>query len=172
MDLQASGRKTATVATLIAIFVIAVVWGLHEVTQPFPGKAAPPPVCEDVPVAAGHLVKPDQVLVNVLNDSNRSGLAENTQVALARYGFATGERGDTQHPMHGAHAEVWTTSPKSPAALLVASYLGRGVHVVRKDAGYPGITVVVGDTFRRVHHGMKSIKAAKKSEVCQPSAAS
>lgn len=169
--LQASGRTTAVLGVLALLFVVAIAWGTHEVSKPFPGKQAAAPICEDVPVAAGQTIRPHEVLVNVLNGSDRSGLARTTRTTLTKFGFAPGELGDTTASLHGARAAVWTDDPKAPDALMVASYLGRGVRIVRKDAGYVGLTVVVGDSFNRVHRGMASIRVASDTSVCEPTTA-
>jgi hypothetical protein len=170
MDLQASSRSAATLGVLALIFAIAVVWGWHSVTKPFPGKVAAAPICEDTSVAKGQTIQTGQVLVNVVNGGNKAGLAQSTQARLVNLGFAAGELGNTSGVPHRVTAEVWTMHPKSPAAKLVASYLGHGVRIVRRDSGYPGITVVVGDGFGRVHRGMPSIKAAVATTVCEPTA--
>lgn len=168
MDLRTSSRSTATLGVLALIFVIGALWGWHAATKPFPGKAAAAPVCEDISVARGETVQTGQVLVNVLNAGNQSGLAQRTQAGLVDLGFASGELGNATGVPHDLGAQVWTEHPKSPAALLVASYLGKHVKIVRRDSGYLGITVVVGDGFGRVHRGKPSIKATSATTVCEP----
>jgi hypothetical protein len=170
MDLQASSRTTATLGALTLVSVIAVAWALHEVSQPFPGAAVQPPICTDVAVGTGETIQVGQVLVNVLNAGRTVGLAQGTLGRLVDLGFAPGERGNTHRVPADTAAQVWADDPKAPAAQLVASYLGHRVEVVRKDAGMPGITVVVGDGFRKVRRGLPSVTAGKDTTVCEPTA--
>lgn len=168
MDLQASSRTTATLGVLVLISAIAVAWAFHAVTSPFPGAAAPAPLCTDAAVATGDTIQVGQVLVNVLNAGRTVGLAQNTQARLVDFGFAAGRLGNTTDSSPDTAAEVWTTDPKAPAVRLVASYLGRHVKVIDKDPGMPGITVVVGDGFHKVHRGLPSVTAGQDTTVCEP----
>ena len=171
MDLQTSSRSTATLGALLLVLVLATAWAWHKVTQPFPtSTVAATPICQDTPVSAGEKVRPGMVLVNVLNAGTTVGLAQNTQAKLGDLGFAVGERGNTSHVRKHLSAEIWTDGPKGPATALVASYLGPGVRVLRRSSDYPGITVVVGDAFGKVHQGLPSIRAAADTTVCEPTA--
>lgn len=167
-QLHANSRATATLGVLVLILVIGVAWALHKVTEPFPGKADATPICEDTPVSAGDTIQTGQVLVNVLNAGDQAGLAQDVQADLTRFGFGEGERDNAPKTRHEVAAQVWTTEPKSPAVQLVASYLGKDVKILRKDSGYLGITVVVGDGFHKVKRGMSSITASGDTTVCEP----
>lgn len=171
MDLQASSRTTATLGALALFSIIAVVWALHAVSRPFPGTAAQSAICTDVPIAAGDTIQVGQVLVNVLNAGRTVGLAQDTRSGLVDMGFASGELGNADGVSSDVAAEVWTTDPQAPAVQLVASYLGRKVKVVEKDSGMLGVTVVVGDGFRKVHQGLPSVKADADTTVCEPDTA-
>lgn len=171
MDPQASSRSATTLGVLALVFVLASLWGWHEVRRPFPPRAvAATSICEPVPVAAGETIQTAEVLVNVLNAGTKVGLAQSTQAALADFGFAPGDRGNTSHVRRHLTAEIWTDEPKGPATALVASYLGPHVRVVKRFSDHPGITVVVGDAFGKVHRGLPSIKAVGDTTVCEPTA--
>ncbi|GAB3857101.1 hypothetical protein GCM10028801_15210 [Nocardioides maradonensis] len=171
MDLRTSSRSTATLGALVLVFVLATAWAWHKVTQPFPtNTVAATPICQDTSVSAGERIKPSDVLVNVLNAGTTVGLAQNTQAKLADLGFAPGERGNTPHVRKRLTAEIWTDGPKGAATQLVASYLGSDVRVIHRFSDYPGITVVVGDAFGKIRHGLPSIRAAADTTVCEPTA--
>ncbi|MCL2542509.1 MAG: LytR C-terminal domain-containing protein [Nocardioidaceae bacterium] len=158
---------------LALILVIGVFWALHSVSAPFPGRAAAPPICEDTSVSAGDTVQTGEVLVNVLNAGNRSGLADETRSRLTHFGFGEGDLGNapsSKHLKRHMTAQVWAADPRSPAAKLVASYLGKHVTIKRHAVANGGITVVVGDGFHRVHRGLESIKAHAATTVCEPTA--
>ncbi|HWU22309.1 MAG TPA: LytR C-terminal domain-containing protein [Nocardioides sp.] len=171
MDLQTSSRSTATIGVLALVLVLATAWAWHKVTQPFPtSTVAATPICQDTAVAAGERIRPPMVLVNVLNAGTTVGLAQSTQAGLADFGFAAGKRGNTPHVHKSLTAEIWTDGPKGAATQLVASYLGSDVRVVHRYTDYPGITVVVGDAFGKVHRGLPSLRAIADTTVCEPTA--
>lgn len=169
MDLQTSSRSTATLGALGLVFVLVTIWAWHQVSQPFPvGTTTTTSICDSVTVSAGEKVKPRMVLVNVLNAGTTVGLAQSTQAKLADLGFAPGKRGNTPHVRKHLVAEIWTDSPKGAATELVASYLGPDVRVLRRYSDYPGITVVVGDAFGKVHKGLRAVTATSDTTVCEP----
>ncbi len=166
-NLEAHARSGATLAVLAVVFLTGVAWAWSQVTEPFP---EPPEVaaCIDTEVKAGDIVRPEEVLVSVMNAGTLDGLARETMDDLVRQGFAEGDRANAPSDEDLAPAEVWTDDPESPAALLVASYLGKDVEIVDQPSSEPGITVVVGDDFPGVVKGDNEIEAATDTTICSP----
>jgi len=167
MDLQAKARSTITLAVLALLFVIGVVWAWSAVTEPFP-EPEETPDCVEEQFTAGSRLRPGDVLVNVMNAGNQEGLARNTMDALVRHGFGEGSRGNATVPKGSSGPQVWTSDPGSPAARLVASYLGPRADIVEQTTAEEGITVVVGDSFPGVVKGMRSIRVQEDTWVCAP----
>lgn len=165
MDIQASARSAGTLIVLALVFVLSVAWAWSQVTEPFP-EAIDDPDCNDVLIGTGEDVTPKDVLVSVLNGSERDGLAGETMDRLRRFGFGEGELGNA--PKIKASAQVWTDEPDGAVARLLASYLGDGVKIVDQASSAPGITVVVGDEFPGVSKGSPSETAGEDTYVCSP----
>lgn len=168
MDLAARRTTSAiTLAVLGVLFVGALAWGWSRVSAPFPERAAAAP-CTDTLVGAGDELSPSQVMVTVLNAGGRNGLAGATMNKLTANGFVEGKLGNAPADTGKVAAQVWAADPGSPAAVLLASYLGKGVEVVDKGSGYPGVTIVVGERFKGVRKGKTSVTATADSYVCMP----
>lgn len=168
MDMTASARSAATLLVLALIFVAGLAWAWSEVTAPFPGHQSDP-ACTDTLFSAGEQIKPGDVLVSVLNASDRNGLASDTLNRLARAGFGRGQLGNAPS-IHGSAAQVWTSEPDGPVARLVASYLGQDVKVVDRSSSAPGVVVVVGDEFPGVVKGSRQEAVEEDTTVCSPPA--
>ncbi|KAA1421707.1 LytR family transcriptional regulator [Nocardioides humilatus] len=167
MDTQARARSAVTLAVLAVVFIIGVAWAWARVTEPFPEKAEQPP-CTDSPVAAGEVLTPGDILVNVLNASSTEGLASDTMEALVRKGFVEGEKGNTSASTGEGGALIWTDDPSGPSARLLATYFGGHAEIVQQPTANPGITVVIGEDFPGVTDGHKRIKAASDTSICVP----
>ena len=168
MDVQASARSLATLAVLAVLFVVGVAWAWSAVTEPFP-EPAESPSCVDEELTAGSRLRPGDVLVNVMNSGGREGLARDTIDALVRQGFGEGARGNaTAVPGGPRGPQVWTSDPSSPAAELVAAYLGPDARIVEQTTAEEGITIVVGDSFPGVVQGPRSVRVDQDAVVCAP----
>ena len=167
LDVREHSRSAITLAALAAIFLLAVVWAWAKVTAPFPEKVVPA-ACNDTLISAGDELAPPQVLVTVLNAGGANGLAGKTMTRLTGFGFAAGKKGNLSVGGGPIAAQVWAKDPNDPAAVLLASYLGKGVEIVDKASDYPGITIVVGKRFHGVVKGRKTVTAKKDSYVCTP----
>lgn len=165
MDMQATARSAATLVVLALIFVAGVAWAWSQVTEPFPDPVDDPD-CHDVLIGTGEEVTPGDVLVSVLNGSERDGLAGETMDRLKRFGFGEGELGNA--PKIKDSAQIWTDEPDGPVARLLASYLGDGVKTVDQASSAPGVTVVVGDEFPGVSKGARGETAGEDIYVCSP----
>lgn len=165
--MKESGRSAMTLAVLAVIFLGSVAWAWGRVTEPFPEKIEPAP-CTDTLISKGEDLAPPQVMVSVLNAGGSNGLASKTMARLAGYGFGQGETGNAPAGTGPVAAQVWASDPGDPAAMLVASYLGKGVEVVDQPSGYPGVTIVVGKKFKGVRKGHPTVTAQDDGYVCTP----
>ena len=107
-------------------------------------------------------------MVTVLNAGGANGLAGKTMTRLTGFGFAEGKKGNLAVDGGPIAAQVWAKDPSDPAAILLASYLGKGVQIVDKTSAYPGVTIVVGKRFKGVQKGRTTVTAQKDSYVCTP----
>jgi hypothetical protein len=164
-------RTLLTLASLAVLLVVAAAWGLSAVTAPFPGKVDLP-TCVDTALKKGDRVFPDQVVVSVFNAGTREGLAGLTMKQLTDAGFVAGDSGNAPHKARVRRVEVWSTGRNNPAAVLVASRFGPGTRVVkaRGAALGAGVVVVVGDQFKAVVQGRKTVVARAATTICSPPA--
>jgi hypothetical protein len=160
-------RTAITLGVLGVVLLIGATWGWSSVTKPFPGKVDAP-TCVDKTIAVGERVYPVEVTVSVLNAGTREGLAGRTMQLLEDVGFVQGDLNNAPSGTDVANVQIWTTDPASPAVQLVASHLGRGVEVVRRDTTAAGVVVVVGDDFTDLGKGRKSMVAESESTICTP----
>lgn len=167
LDVRESSRSALTLAVLAVVFVAGVSWAWSRVTEPFPEKVAAAP-CTETLVPQGDEVAPPQVMVTVLNAGGADGLAGKTMDALVGHGFAEGDTGNAPAGTGPVAAQVWSSEAGDPAALLLASYLGKDVDVVDQASGYPGVTIVVGKRFKGVVEGDPTVIAGVDSYVCTP----
>src|SRR6478752_5950253 len=147
-------RTTVTLLVLGALLAIAAVWGWHATMKPLPAKVDSP-ICVDTPVSAGEKVYPQQVTVSVYNASQREGLAGRTMQLLKDAGFVRGNAGNAATAKVRV-VEIWSTTPDNPDVQLVASYFG-DAEVERRDGPGVGVTVVVGDKFKDLADGKRSV---------------
>lgn len=163
----ASGLRSFAVLACVAIaLVIAAVWGWHAMTRPFPGKADAA-VCVDTKVAKGDRIFPAQVVVTVLNASDRAGLARRTISALTDEGFAAGGSGNAPNKAGVKKAQIWVSNPSNPAVRLVASWLHKP-KIVKRTTTHPGVVVVVGGKFSQVSGGRKNVRVSSAATICSP----
>lgn len=162
-----TGLRTLVVLVGVALLLaLAGAWGWHEMTRPLPGKADAA-VCTDTTVHAGEQVFPAQVVVTVLNASNREGLAGRTISALTDEGFSAASSGNAPDNASVKRVQIWTKDPSNPAVKLVASWLHKPT-IVKRSTSLPGVVVVVGRGFPEVSGGVKHVKVAKDATVCSP----
>jgi hypothetical protein len=165
--MSAAGRSALTLAILVGIVLVWLVWGLSAATKPFPGKASAP-TCVDVTVPGGTRVSPADVTVSVLNGGTREGLAGRTMQLFADQGFAEGDSANVPEGTQVPFAQIWADDPTNPAVKLVASRIA-GVKVVDVPSTAAGVTVVVGDDFTALVAGKKFARSTEDSVVCGPS---
>jgi hypothetical protein len=164
--LTSTARTTLILVGLGILVLIAAAWGWTAAMQPLPAKVDSA-VCVTTSIAAGEQVYPQQVTVSVYNAGRREGLAGRTIQLLQDRGFTPGDSGN-EPDAKVATAAIWTSRPESPDVLLVASYFGKGVKIERRNGRGVGVTVVVGDGFRDLAEGLKSVRAARDARICSP----
>ena len=162
-----AARSTLTLAALAVVLALAAAWGWTAATAPFPGKVDTP-LCVSRSIDAGSKIYPQDVAVSVYNAGTRDGLAGRTMQTLTDRGFAEANSGNVHTRSKVGAAEIWTKAPDSPAVHLVATYLGPGVRIERRESIGVGVVVVVGDKFQRVVKGKKSVVAKKAATICSP----
>ncbi len=160
-------KAGATFAVLVLVLVIGVAWAWAAITEPFPERA-PTPDCATSVVRAGEPLRPGAITVSVLNAGGREGLARQTMDDLTGRGFDEGKLANAPDGATVARVQVWTSDRSDPAARLVRSYLGRGVPLVVRDGGQPGVNVVVGPNFAGTVKGLGRIVVKDDVTVCGP----
>jgi hypothetical protein len=158
-------RSAITISALGLLLVLAALWGWSAATESLPAKVDTP-VCVERDVEAGTKVFPQDVTVSVFNAGTREGLAGRTMQLLTDDGFAEGTMGNVS--AHVAVVQIWTLEPANPAVQLVASRLGPGVEIERRDPPGVGVAVVVGDEFRDLVEGQRSTIAEAATTICSP----
>ena len=160
-----------TLGTLLALVLVIGLWGLHELTKPFPGrKASATPSCSAAEKSRTTFVKAADVTVSVYNAGARQGFAALTLERLERRGFHPGEVGNAPKGTKVVRAKVLTADEHDPAAKLVARNLGKGVRVEVVSQTYgPGIDVLVGPKMHLLNpDGPARVRLAHPVTDCVP----
>lgn len=165
--MRAGAKSAATLVVLGAVLFFGVIWGWSAVTEPFPEKIDLP-VCEATPVAKGDKIFPTQVVVSVYNAGDRLGLAGTTMRKFEDGGFREGDSGNAPKSAQVPIVQIWASEPRNPAVRLVESRLGAAHKVVKKDGPGAGVTVIVGDGFRKLLKGPRFVVARKNTTICSP----
>ena len=165
--MKPAARTGLTLAGLAVLVVLGGLWGWSALTQPFPGRTTPPK-CVATSIQQGEKVFPEQVTVSVFNASGRDGLAGRTMAEFVSAGFAEGDTGNAPPDVRVVRVVIWAPTPLSPDVRLVKSRLGPATRVVRRDGPGVGVTVVVGDRYRKLVKGPPSVQAGREAEICSP----
>jgi hypothetical protein len=164
--MRSQARSLLTLLVLCLVLVGATYWGWQAATEPLPERADPP-LCVETPIAAGETVVREQVAVSVYNASTRNGLAGTTLGLLEQRGFVGADTGNAPEGTSVAGVQVWSNDPENPAAQLVAQQF-RKAQIVPGDPLGRGVTVVVGDAFRKLGKGVDSVASAADATICSP----
>ncbi len=160
-------RSGITLLVLLGLLLFGAAWGWSAMTKPFP-ETAEVSICNDTTVPAGTKVYPDQVTVSVANAGTREGLAGRTMKLLVDAGFGRGQTGNAPSGTEVAFAEIWTDDPLNPAVRLLKGKLGGDATIVRRDTTLAGVTIIVGDDFKKLRRGGKWTKSDEDSQICSP----
>lgn len=163
--MTASIKSALTLLTLVALLLIAALWGWQAVTKPLP-SSEPAPLCTDVTVNVGTPVFRDQVAVSVYNGSDRNGLAGATMEQLEERGFVGADSDNAPAKINGV--EIWSDEPRNAAVRLVARQFKSAKIVSGEELGR-GIVVVVGESFKALRtKEVESVTAVEASTFCSP----
>ena len=166
--LTARLRTAITLAALALLMVFGVTWGWAQMSKPFPGKVDAP-ICVDTAYRAGDQLFVQDVTVSVLNASSREGLAVRTLQELEDAGFAGGQSANApKGATLTTPAEIWVSDADNPGAKLLRRQIGKVPVVVRTDANYAGIILVVGEQFGELRPGPTSLALDADAVVCSP----
>lgn len=170
--MSVSKRRTAgTLVTLGVVLAFMLVLGWRGASAPFPslGGSKTASACETVQKKSR--VFRSEVTVSVFNGTNRQGLADQTMANMEKRSFKPGTVGNA--PVGSVrYAEVRSRIRDDPAAQLVAEQFKPAAKVVleQDDLG-PGIDVVLGKRFRKLHvPSPKSLRVPKPETTCQDTA--
>lgn len=156
-------RSAATLGGLLVLVLIAAVWGWSTATKPFP-RDEPVPDCIETQVSAGEQVFRDEVVVSVFNGSERSGLAAATLSGLTQRGFVAGDTGNA--PEKTGTTRILSSDPENPAVALVRAQF-KGAKIVPGEELGPGVTVVVGEKFKKLRRKkVESVVAEAAAVIC------
>ncbi|GAB2870629.1 LytR C-terminal domain-containing protein [Nocardioides pacificus] len=163
-------RSAATLTTLTVILLVMAVWGWSALTSPLPGKLGEsvlPVECEPREGKAGDRVTTDDVTVSVFNAGGREGQAAETMDLLVDRGFDEGKMGNGPRDVRVQLSQIWTDDPDSEIVRLVAKHLGR-TKIVKEDPLSDGVTILVGEDFKKLRKGPKGITLKKDTSFCGP----
>ena len=164
--MPARTRSAVTLSVLALLLLVAALWGWQAATAPLPGKVDTA-LCVQRTIDAGEKVYPQDVTVSVYNAGTREGLAARVMQSFNDAGFPEGNSGNATSA-RVPNVQIWSTEPKSPAVLLVASRLGGDVDVERRDGPGVGVSVIVGDGFTKLTKGPAGVVAQEDVEICSP----
>lgn len=154
-------KATITMTTLLVILVGAVWVGFGLLTAPFDTDTEPEATCEMREFDEGDELAAFQVRVNVLNSSQREGLAYNQLNELGAKGFSLGYFSNARD-IDVSAVTIMTDDPEHPTVRLVARQFSDDVAYVELDEaietddesvtvllgqGYSGVNADAGTTF-------------------------
>jgi hypothetical protein len=161
-------RTSVTLGVLALLLLLGVARGLEAVSQPFP-KGEEPPICVETTLSRGDILRVGGITVNVINAGRKPGKARATLEALEKRGFGGGTVSNRPDPKVRT-VEIRVAGGRTPAARLVRTYVGSSsqVKIIDDPASTAGVTVVVGDRFKKVRKGRASLRITEDATVCGP----
>ncbi|MBA3782961.1 LytR C-terminal domain-containing protein [Nocardioides sp. InS609-2] len=164
--MRSRSKSLLTLVVLGFILVLAAAWGWSAATEPLPERADPP-LCVETAVPAGETVVREQVAVSVFNASTRNGLASSMMDLLTERGFIGADTGNAPEGTTVPGVQIWSNDPENPAAQLVSQQFKRA-KIVPGDPLGRGVTVVVGDNFKKLGKDVDSVTSAAAATICSP----
>ena len=143
-------KGLVTLAGSVVAAAVMAMWGLSELTTPFPhttSKSCPP---EDQ-VVTRTITRPE-VTVSIYNAGAAAGTAGRFSTALARLGFQVSTVGNAPDGVTVPIAEVVGPSVTDPATRLVAAALGANTTITSDPSLLvgPGVNIFIGPKHRAV----------------------
>ncbi|MGN6723744.1 MAG: LytR C-terminal domain-containing protein [Marmoricola sp.] len=134
---------------LLATVVMAL-WGLSELTTPFPHTATK--TCSPADQVVTKTITRPEVTISVYNAGARAGTAGRISAALARLGFRVSTVGNAPDGVTVPAAEVAGPSVTDPATKLVAAALGESTTITSDPSLQigPGVNVFIGPRHKAV----------------------
>lgn len=146
------GRHKGLVALTGSAVVAAVMamWGLSELTAPFPHTASK--TCNPADRVVTTTITRPEVTVSIYNAGAAAGTAGRFSTALSRLGFQVGTVGNAPDGVTVPIAEVVGPSITDPATKLVAAALGAGTTITSDPSLLvgPGVNVFIGPKHHAV----------------------
>lgn len=145
-------KSALTLTVLVVVVVASAIVGFRLLTAPFDAELDLEVTCEDRDFEEGDELAAFQVRVNVLNASNREGLAYHQLNALRTAGFAPGYfRNARDLDFDVSAVTIMTESPDHPAVVLVARQFTDDVDYVEPQEGVETddetVTVLLGQNY-------------------------
>ncbi len=165
-----NAKQALTMTALIAVFVGGTFWGIQLLTAQADTVDTTVATCKDHTVKTGEKVTTNLVSVNVLNSSQKSGLANRVQINMQRNGFLAGKIGNSPKDVKVKAVTIITDDRKSSPVRLVAKQFKNDVDFVKPTAPLDdGVTIVIGDGFDGLKKkAARSVKANEDLTVCVP----
>lgn len=161
-----------TLLVLCGVLGLGFLLGYQSLFSPLPKSVAssqPSSSCTSAPIRNSRL-RASAVQVSVFNAGDRSGLAGDTLVRLTKRGFRPGDVGNAPTGTKVRRVQVWATTAKDPAAVLVARQFGKktAIRVTTQNLG-PGVDLIIGNKLHRLaKKAPRSVRVIGNQKVCLP----
>ncbi len=166
--MTATMRTAVTLIGLLALTMVAALWGWNTLTKPVEGKTVSG-ICVDSTVSPGDVLTPDLVAVRVLNASDQSGLASRTMESLEGRGFVSGGTGNMTATQPFKGVRIWASDKSNPAVQLVKQQFRNAKVVAGEEIKEPGVIVVLGnDAGPLAQQAPAEVVIRKAATVCSP----
>lgn len=172
-------RTPITLAVLLMILLGAAYYGWQTVVDPAtdkgasstpttPTKSTPKLVCvKKQTYPKGTTVQASSFKVNVYNAGQVSGQAGQVLAELHARGFQTGVADNPPNGVTAKSVTIFTSSPDSPRAALVAKQFKAPVQLLKGPDLAIGVDVVIGPGFTGMATGApSSLTLHKATTVC------
>jgi hypothetical protein len=163
-------NKNLPVALAAVVFVGGTLAGVKLLTAA-PEKSDAP-TCQTLTAKAGSKLRTNLVTVNVLNASERAGLANRVLIDLQSNGFMGGSKGNTTD-VTPKRVAIVTADRTDPRVKLVAKQFKDNVKYTKPKSGVAenGVTVVVGPNYSGLKKkAASSVRTDQDISVCVPTA--
>lgn len=151
------------------VLVLGLLVGVKLVTAKADTGTDDAATCTNQTVAKGETLSSNLVQVNVLNASQRSGLANRVSINLQRRGFLAGGVGNSTSKVAGTGVTILDADKADPIVHLVAIQFPKVSYAESDLPATDGITIVVGDDYKALKKKARtSFKTPAAVSVCVP----